>query len=194
MASLEASIRRLTGASVVAASVDDVAAALAANRVRHVGVPVAWERAIDGEGVRTYLRGRVPSWGAFEPTTQATAAAQAVTVTHSDGSAITGTWTLDQDGTIVFAVDQAAARRVVVSAYSYDVSAACAYVVDQLVAVCAGDYTVKLGDQTFNRGEGAMGLRALAARFRAGALPVTVALERLDEEPAPRRRRTRRSC
>lgn len=191
MASLEATIRRLTGATDEAVVSDaDVADALAAHRVRVERVGVVWEHTVDGSGDRTYLRGRVPGWGRFEPTTQATATTNVVTVAESDGTAVVGNWTLEQDGTITFATDQVSvATAIVVSAYSYDVHAACAEVIDQLVGLVAGDYTVKLGDQTFHRGEGADRLRALADGFRRKQLPRVARMVRMDSVPSVRRGR-----
>lgn len=193
VATLIATVRRLTGAVSGDVADADVTAALAAHRVRETLVPVEWERVLDGSGGVVYTRGRFPVWGSVEPSTQATASANGVTVTQSDGSAVTGNWSLEADGVIVFASDQGTSNRVVLSAYSYDVNAACGEVMDQLVSLCAGDYTVKLGDQTFNRGEGADRLRTIADAFRRKALMArgTMLLTRLDEAPSPVRVRRR---
>lgn len=192
MATLIATVRRLTGAVIGDVPDADVTAALTAHRLREVEVEIEWERVLSAGDV-VFTRGRAPFWGAVEPTTQATATTNIVTVSQLDGTAPTGNWTLDQDGTIVFAADQAAATRLYVSAYSYDLNAACAEVVDQLVTLCAGDYDVKLGDQTFNRSQGAAALRGIADGFRRRCLMPRggMQLTRTDEAPSPLRARRR---
>lgn len=187
MATLEATIRRMTAATDEAVVTDaDVADALAGCRMRHERVPITWEHTVDGSGVRTYLRGRVAGWGKFEPATQAVLGSTVVAL--SDGTAVAGNWALEQDGTIVFAADQAdVASTIVVSAYTYDVNMACAEVMEQLAALVAGDYTVKLGDQTFNRGEGAERLQLRAERFRRKQLARSVRMQRYDSVPSVRR-------
>lgn len=186
MATLIATVRRLTGAVSGDVADADVTAALDGYRLREVELPIVWER-VAVSGVAVFKRGRVDAWGLLEPTTQATATTNSVTVALLDGTAASGNWTLDQDGTIVFASDQAAATDLYVSAYGYDVNAACADVVDQLVGLCAGDYDVKLGDQTFSRSQGAERLRGLAAGFRRKMLPAPRAMQmlRADEVPSP---------
>lgn len=192
MATLIATVRRMTGAVIGDVPDADVTAALAAHRVREVELPVEWERVVVSDAL-VYKRGRVIGWGDFEPTTHSTASTNLVTICQSDGTAVSGNWTLDQDGTLVFASDQVLTSEQLVSAYSYDVNAACADVVDQLVGLCAGDYTVKLGDQTFNRGEGADRLRAIASGFRRKQLFARASMQfvRTDEVASPRRVRRR---
>ena len=190
MATLLATIRRMTGAVIGDVPDADVTAALEAHRVREVEVPVEWESVVVSDAA-VYKRARVAGWGVFEPTTKATATTNLVTIAQLDGTAVTGNWTLDADGTLVCASDQVAATALYVSAYSYDLHAACADVVEQLVSLCAADYTVKLGDQTFNRGEGRDALVAFAASFRRRSLPARSAmtLTRTDEVASPRRLR-----
>lgn len=189
MATLIATVRRLTGAVIGDVPDADVTAALEAHRVREVEAPIVWERVLSAGDV-VFTRGAVDVWGALEPTTQATASANSVTVATLAGGAPSGNWTLDQDGVIVFAADQAAATGLYVSAYSYDVNAACADVMDQLVGLCAGDYDVKLGDQTFSRSQGVASLKERAAAFRRKCLPgrASMTLVRMDEEASPVRR------
>jgi hypothetical protein len=187
VATLIDTIRRLTGAASSDVSDANVTAALARNRMREVRLPVEWEYALNASSVRTYLRGCVDAWGELEPTDED---GTITTVTHRDGTAVTGDWDLEQDGTIVFQTDQAGAD-LVVTTYSYDVNVACAEVMDELASLCAGDYTVKLGDQTFERGEGRDALRAEANRFRRMALPRVQHAIREDEAPSPRRVRRR---
>lgn len=189
VATLIATVRRLTGAVSGDVADADITAALAAHRVREIELPIAWERVLSAGDV-VFTRGVVDAWGDLEPTTQATAVANSVTVAQLDGTAASGTWSLEQDGVIVFASDQAAATNLYVSAYSYDVYAACADVMDQLVGLCAGDYDVKLGDQTFSRSQGVASLKERAAAFRRKSLPArsSMLLVRLDEAASPIRR------
>lgn len=187
MATLEATIRRLTGAAVADASAQEIADSLSRHRVRNENVPIVWERVLNASGALTYKRGRFSVWGLVEPDTQAAASA---VVTQSDGSAVTGNYTLTEDGVIVFATDQtSAASDVILSAYGYDVNAAAAEIVDQMLGALARDYDVKLGDQSFSRSQARDGLLALARRLRASALPTTALLVRVDDEPSPVRRR-----
>lgn len=192
VATLIATIRRMTGAVIGDVPDADVTAALDAHRVREVETELVWERVLSAGDV-VFTRAKADVWGAVEPTTQATASTNLVSIAQLDGTAATGNWTLDQDGTVVFAADQAAATGLYLSAYSYDLNAACADVLEQLAALSAGDYTVKLGDQTFNRGEGVDRLRAMAASFRRKQLPArgSMMLVRMDEEASPIRRRRR---
>jgi hypothetical protein len=190
MTTLTSTIRRLTAASTSDVSDGDVLAALAANRVRETSVPIEWERVIVA-GDSIFTRGRFRTWGLVEPVTQATAAANLTTITLGDGTAASGNYTMQQDGSVVFATDQAPATSLLLSAYSYDVHAACADVVDQLAALCVGDYDVKLGDQSFSRSQGVAALREFAASFRRRALPARVELVRADEAASPRRVRRR---
>ncbi len=192
MATLIATVRRMTGAVIGDVPDADVTAALDAHRVREVETELVWERVLSAGDV-VFTRAKAGVWGVVEPSTQATASTNLVSVAQLDGTAATGNWTLEQDGTVVFAADQAAATGLYLSAYSYDLNAACADVLEQLATLSAGDYTVKLGDQTFNRGEGVDRLLAMAASFRRKQLPArgSMMLTRMDEEASPVRRRRR---
>lgn len=189
MSSLASTIRRLTGATDDTVVTDaDITDALTNARMRHDRVPVTWDDTIDETGERTYLTGTVWGWGKYEPATDADDQVIA-TVTLTTGAAVDGGWSLEQDGRITFDTDQAAnGSGVVVSAYTYDVHAAAAEVVEQLAMRCAGDYTVKLGDQTFSRGEGAERLRVLAQSFRGRVLPRRARMQRMDVVASPVRR------
>lgn len=189
MATLLATIRRLTGAAVGDVSDAEVASTLERNRVRQERLPVVWEYTISGAD-QTYTRGKITGWGLFEPTDETSASTNTVTVLQSDDSAVTGNWDLYEDGTIIFATDQTSAEsHIVVSAYSYDVNAAAAECVDQMLAVVARDYDVKLGDQSFARSQARAGLVELARKLRAAALPSSATLVRVDDVASPTRRR-----
>lgn len=195
MASLADTIRRLTGAGDDVTD-ETIADALADHRVRHVRVPVCWEYTVDSENVRTYVRGSVGSWGRFEPTSSSDGESIAAVVVRSDNDAVSGAWSIEQDGTITFEVDQVAWTGILVTAFSYDVSSAAADVADAMMATTVAAYDVKLGDQTFYRSQlyaqERGRLESLASSLRAKALPVVAQFARLDEPVRRTHRRRRR--
>lgn len=192
MATLSQLVRRKTGADDSDVSSLEIADSLARCSHYESELVIEWMRVVES-GVMVYKRGRVQGWGWWEPTTQATATANGITVVQSSGSAVTGNWTLSSDGTIVFATNQtSAASSITVSGLTYDVNAVCVEVVEQLLALTVRDYDVKLGDQTFNRSQATPRLEALLARFKREQLAAPLGegglfLERSDEIRSPRR-------
>lgn len=183
-------IRRLTGAVVGDVTDEEVQAALDENRVRHERLPIEWEYVVDSSNEQVYTRARVQgAWGSFEPGDQADAH---FTIVDSLGDEPTGNFTLDSDGTLVFATDQTLGPIFYVSAYTYDVSSAAAEVIQQLIGLWSTRYTVKLGDQTFNRSDAVAQLKALKRELLQAALPRVATLVRTDQVANGERRRGRR--
>lgn len=193
MATLEETIRRRTGASSDDVSDQDIADSLARCSTFQTRLELDWFDVYESN-VIVYKRARiVGAWGMFEPANQASTH---VTVIQSDGGSVSGNWTLSDTGIMVFASNQSADTDIVVTAHTYDVDAACAEVVEQLLALCARDYDVKLGDQSFSRSQAVAHLTMLLDRFKRASLPAPLGvggtmLVRHDDMPSPRRSRRR---
>jgi len=182
---LTATVRRLAGATDEDATPDgDVVAALTAHRMWLGDMPLVWMPALAAGALREYRVAVAAVWGRIDT--------DDAVVTNSSGVTLDPTdFAIDDAGVVTFTDDQGPATYYL-SGFGYDVHAAAADLVDARVALTAGDYDVKLGDQTFNRSQAIGGLRALSSSLRAKVLPSMTRLVRMDEAPSAPRLRTRR--
>lgn len=178
MATLEALVRQLSGASVADVPTPHVTAALQRHRMRLERVPIRWEQG-------SHTRGVFAVWGLVQPATDASAHAL---VQDAAGVEVDVEWSLQSDGVVIFAAEPDAPV-VFLTCDGFDVHAAAAEVVDELLAQVVRDVDVRLGDQSFAMGQAHTSLAQLAASLRRRALPRSMQLTRVDAAPSLVRRR-----
>jgi hypothetical protein len=141
-------------------------------------------------GSVVYKRAEVPGLaGRLEAGTAPGTATNVGTVIDAQGSAVAG-WSIATDGVVTFTNDQLGSARLL-SAYSYDLYAAAADVLERWASHASREFDFETEDQSFKRSQKAQGLREAAVSFRARAGLTTIPIEQTDFAPSTRYARGR---
>lgn len=182
MAQLIADIRDDVGDAAGTAQVftdDQIQRYLDRNRTYLNGYPLFFERELSG-GTARYYRGQLRAEGAYEGGTTGVPG----TIVDGFGSAVTG-WTLDPDGWVTFAADQAGSARYF-KGWTYDRFEACAAVCEAWASKLKLEFDFVTDAQDFKRSQQYQHLIEMAEKFRATGPPKVVTVSRGDDLPLGR--------